>query len=51
MNCINCGKPSNSFVCDTCIRVGKEQENLIRKGFEIEYQDGTRRTVKTPDKK
>lgn len=38
--CINCGKPSNHFLCMECDEAGKELEKLFNQGIDVQYSNG-----------
>jgi recombinational DNA repair protein RecR len=44
--CINCGKPSEEFLCQSCVDAGDRLEKLLREGISIGYSDGTTETIK-----
>ena len=39
--CINCGKPSLTFLCEECEEAGSYLEDLLKDGIRVEYTDGT----------
>lgn len=46
--CLSCGKKlAIGPVCNDCARAGREFDNLLSKGLEIEYIDGTKEIIKS----
>ena len=50
MECINCGKTSNSFICKRCEQASKATEAALRQGISVEYNDGSKKNYEWPKK-